>query len=80
MRVFFSEIMGPLGISKAFLFHRQWEMLRRRGVVFSEIETKLLTRSCQRYLKDFSAVAVAELPDNLADIRNLLQRKSISHL
>ena len=44
MRIFFSSLMAPLGISRTFFFDRDQDLFRKRGFVLSDGEALLLKK------------------------------------
>lgn len=80
MRIFFSTLMGPLGISKVVFFHKSWGLLRKRGVMFSEAELKIVRKCGQKVFTSNNTIRVEEIPTEAAPVRELLQRKEIAYL
>jgi sigma-B regulation protein RsbU (phosphoserine phosphatase) len=80
MRIFFSSLMAPLGLSRAFFFDRQHELLRKRGFALGAGESLLLKKKLARAVLGASCVTAAELPPGLEDLRLLLQARGIFYL
>jgi len=80
MRIFFSSLMAPLGLSRTFFFDRGQELLRKRGFALSAGESLLLKKKLVRAVTGAACVNVAELPPAQADLKNLLQARGIFYL
>ena len=50
MRVFFSSLMAPLGISRTFFFDRAQALFRKRGFFLSAAEAQLLNKKLVKAL------------------------------
>jgi len=80
MRIFFSSLMAPLGLSRTFFFDRGHELLRKRGFALTAGESLLLKKKLARAMKGGSHVSVADLPPVLDDLKTLLQARQIFYL
>lgn len=80
MRVFFSSLMAPLGISRTFFFDRAQGLFRKRGFFLSGAEAQLLNKKLARALAGTAARNVADLPANLEELKELLQARGIHYL
>ena len=80
MRIFFSSLMAPLGLSRAFFFDRRHELLRKRGFILSAGEILLLRKTLDRAVAGASCVNVDELPPALEELKKLLQARRIFYL
>ena len=78
MRIFFSSLMAPLGLSRTFFFDRGQELLRKRGFALSAGESLLLKKKLVRAVAGAACVNVAELPPAQADLKNLLLARASS--
>ena len=80
VRIFFSTLMAPMGISKAFLCHRTRQVFRRRGLVISANEKKYLARQLSSVLKNVLRLDVDEIGPENDELRRMLQSKGITTL
>jgi sigma-B regulation protein RsbU (phosphoserine phosphatase) len=80
MRVFFSSLMAPLGISRTFFFDRKQELFRKRGFFLSAAEGLLLKKKLAKALAGAASLKVADLPVNLDELKKLLQTRGIHYL
>ncbi len=80
MRIFFSSLMAPLGLSRTFFFDRRQDLLRKRGFALAEDEIQLLKRRLNRALGGDERVEVDSLPHGLDDLKKLLQARRIAYL
>lgn len=80
MRIFFSSLMAPLGVSRAFFFDREHDLFRKRGFALGAGEAQLLKKRLGRPLAAGSCLPTAELPDALADLRELLLARQVHYL
>lgn len=80
MRVFFSSLMAPLGISRTFFFDRAQSLFRKRGFFLSAAEALLLNKKLAKTLAGAAARKVDELPANLDELQKLLQTRGIHYL
>jgi sigma-B regulation protein RsbU (phosphoserine phosphatase) len=80
MRIFFSSLMAPLGLSRTFFFDRNQELLRKRGFALSARESLLLRKKLARSMAGQSRVRVEDLPPALDDLKKLLLARQICYL
>jgi len=80
MRLFFSSLMAPLGLSRTFFFDRGHDFLRKRGFALSNGESLLLKKKLARAMAPGSRLLVADLPPALNDLKALLQARGIFYL
>jgi len=80
MRVFFSSLMAPLGVSRTFFFDRNQELLRKRGFLLNAAEALLLKKKTGKALAGAASLKVDDLPANLEDLKKLLQARGIHYL
>ncbi len=80
MRLFFSSLMAPLGLSRTFFFDRGHELLRKRGFALSAGEALLLKKKLARAVAASPCVRVEDLPPVLNDLKRLLQVRQIFYL
>ncbi|HSQ36247.1 MAG TPA: hypothetical protein VLQ89_09695, partial [Candidatus Binatia bacterium] len=50
IRIFFSTLMAPLGISRTFFFEPYQAIFRKRGFVLSESESLLIKKNVRKAL------------------------------
>jgi sigma-B regulation protein RsbU (phosphoserine phosphatase) len=80
MRLFFSSLMAPLGVSRTFFFDRKQELFRKRGFVLSAAEALLLKKKLARAIAGQASLKVGELPASQAELKKLLQARGIHYL
>jgi sigma-B regulation protein RsbU (phosphoserine phosphatase) len=80
IRIFFSTLMAPLGISRAFFFDQNQAIFRKRGFVLSEEESLFIKKNVRKAISGASRLDVEALPPALDKIKKLLLAKSIHYL
>ena len=80
MRVFFSSLMAPLGISRTFFFDRAQALFRKRGFFLSAAESLLLNKKLAKALAGAASLKVEDLPVKLEELKKLLQARGIHYL
>ena len=80
MRIFFSSLMAPLGISRTFFFDLNQDIFRKRGFVLSEAEVQLIKKKLKKAMGNSSCRIVADLPPDLAALKKLLLGRQIHYL
>jgi sigma-B regulation protein RsbU (phosphoserine phosphatase) len=80
LRIFFSIVMGPMGISRAFFFDRATGALHKKGFHLTPDEASLIKRSGYRAVAPFTCVNVSDLNDDARPLRELLQSKKVYSL
>ncbi len=80
LRLFFSVVMGPLGLSRAFFLHREHELLRKKGFKTSAAERDALLRHLTGCCSGARLEAVQDLPDDRRELRELLLARGIHYL
>ena len=80
MRIFFSSLMAPLGVSRTFFFDRAQELFRKRGFALSSEESLLLRKKLHRVLAGSSRMRVEDLPAGADDVKKLLLARRIHYL
>jgi len=80
IRIFFSTLMAPLGISRAFFFDQSQAIFRKRGFVFSEEESLFIKKNVRKALAGALRLDVETLPPALNKIKKLLLAKKIYYL
>ena len=80
MRIFFSSLMAPLGVSRAFFFDRGHGLFRKRGFALADGESLLLKKKLFRALAGASCLNTDELPPSLDNLKRLLLARQVHHL
>jgi sigma-B regulation protein RsbU (phosphoserine phosphatase) len=80
MRIFFSSLMAPLGISRTFFFDSSQELFRKRGFVLSEAEAQLIKKKIKKTVSSAVSREVADLPPELDGLKKLLLGRQIHYL
>jgi sigma-B regulation protein RsbU (phosphoserine phosphatase) len=80
MRVFFSSLMAPLGVSRTFFFDRRHELFRKRGFFLTAAEALLLKKKLGQALAGAASLQVEDLPADLEELKKLLQARGIHTL
>ena len=80
LRIFFSIVMGPMGISRAFFLDRATGILRKKGFNLTPDEARYLKRNAQKNVAPFTCMKVSDLNDDVRPLRELLQAKKVYYL
>ena len=80
LRIFFSIVMGPMGISRAFFLDRSAGALRRKGFYLTPDEVQYLKRNAQKDVAPSTCMKVSDLNDGARPLRELLQAKKVYYL
>ena len=80
MRIFFSSLMAPLGISRTFFFDLSQDLLRKRGFSLNEAEAQLLKKKLKKTITAAACREVAALPQDLDALKKLLLGRQIHYL
>ena len=80
IRIFFSTLMGQLGISKAFFFDGENTIFRKRGFRFSEHEQKIFDTNIRKIQSNWFFLKVEDLPESYSLLKQLLLEKKIHYL
>jgi sigma-B regulation protein RsbU (phosphoserine phosphatase) len=80
IRIFFSTLMAPLGVSRTFFFDPRQAIFRKRGFVLSEEESLCIKKNVRKALAGSPTVEVDRLPVELDPIKKLLLAKGIHTL
>jgi sigma-B regulation protein RsbU (phosphoserine phosphatase) len=80
IRIFFSTLMAPLGVSRAFFFDSTQAIFRKRGFVLSEDESLFIKKNARRALVGTASLEVESLPPAMEKLKNLLLAKGICYL
>ncbi|MEN8153968.1 MAG: PP2C family protein-serine/threonine phosphatase [Acidobacteriota bacterium] len=79
MRIYFSTIMGQMGILNIFFMDMKNDILEKKGVRFSENEKKILKKGI-RFGKKWFQLNSEEIPEKNGSLKDLLSEKKIFHL
>ncbi len=80
MRIYFSTLMGQLGISRIFFFDSENHIFETRGFRTSEAEAKVLSDQLKKMGSQWFYSTVEELAPDLAELKQLLKEKKIQYL
>lgn len=80
IRVYFSTLMGQLGISKAFFYDSRNKLFEKRGLRISEEEYALFKRDIKKTGNGWFSQKVEELDGDTGDLKDLLLEKKIHYL
>lgn len=80
MRIFFSSLMAPLGISRTFFFDLSQDLFRKRGFSLSEAEAHLIKKKLKKTMSGGVCRGVADLPEDLDALKKLLLGRQIHYL
>jgi len=87
MRIFFSTLMGQLGVSRIFFFDSENHLFQKKGFKIAESEEKLLVKNIRKLQKDFKELQeqwfflkLEELPDGFEEFKTLMEQKRIRYL
>lgn len=80
IRIFFSTLMAPLGISRTFFFDQNQAIFRKRGFVLSEAESLFIKKNVRKALTGAPTLEVESLPAAQDKIKKMLLAKGIHYL
>jgi serine phosphatase RsbU (regulator of sigma subunit) len=80
MRIYFSTLMGQLGISRIFFFDSENHLFQKKGFKTSDADEKLLFKNIKRLQDQWFFLKLEELPDGFDDFKELLEQKKIRYL
>lgn len=80
IRIYFSTLMGQMGISKTFFFDSENKLFRKRGFKISEDELKVLFKEIKKTNDEISYLKVDDLPEQLINLKSILLLKEIHYL
>jgi len=80
VRIFFTILMGPLCIPKAFLFDRGRQLFRKKGFALSHSELQLIKKNLRKSCNSGTWLKVAELPADCSKLKELFTAKGIGYL
>jgi serine phosphatase RsbU (regulator of sigma subunit) len=80
IRIFFSTLMAPLGISRTFFFDQNQAIFRKRGFVLSDAESLFIKKNIRKALTGAPTLDVESLPAAQDKIKKILLAKGIHYL
>lgn len=80
LRIFFSSLMGQLGISRIFFMDRRYGLLRKKGFWLSNKEKKILNDNLKFRKKSWFFKDVEKLGEDCTEVRDILLEKQIFSL
>lgn len=80
IRIFFSTLMGQLGVSKIFFFNGENTIFRKRGFRFSEHEKKVFDEYIRKVKPKWFFLKVEELAKSHSHLKELLLEKGVHYL
>ncbi len=79
-RIYFSTIMGQMGITKAFFIHEKEGIIRKRGMKFLKNERQIIKNGLKRYKKRKIVLDTSDLSKDEPELFDLLTEKNIGHI
>ncbi len=79
-RVYFSTIMGQLGITKLFFFDGKNDIFKKRGFRNDKEEKKTIRDNLQTIKESFLVKHISEFSDEKAELKELLDKKNICYI
>jgi sigma-B regulation protein RsbU (phosphoserine phosphatase) len=80
MRIFFSTLMGQLGISRVFIYESSNRFLKKRGFKFFGTERKLLSSQLKKLGNNWFHYDIKDLPSKSQQLKDFLISKGIQYL
>lgn len=80
MRIYFSTLMGQLGIPRIFFFDSEHKLFQKRGFRTSDAEAKLFYKYIKKIGTQWFSLTVDELAPELQEFKELLWEKKIHYL
>ena len=80
MRIYFSTLMGQMGISKSFFFDSENKLFRKRGFKLSEDKLEVLFKEIKKTDDEIFYLKVDDLPEQLVNLKSILLLKEIHYL
>lgn len=79
-RVFFSTLMGQMGVSRLFFWRSENKLIKKKGFTLSESEIVALNKSLKKIAPEQFYVEIEALPEELFHIKEILSAKKIHYL
>jgi sigma-B regulation protein RsbU (phosphoserine phosphatase) len=80
VRIYFSTLMGQLGISRIFFFDSDNRIFEKRGFRASEDEEKILDKNIKKVPPQWFYLTIDELSPELEELKAFLMEKKIRYL
>lgn len=80
VRIYFSTLMGQLGISRIFFLDSDNRIFEKRGFRASEDEQKVLDKNIKKMPREWFYLTVDELSPELDELKEFLMEKKIRYL
>jgi sigma-B regulation protein RsbU (phosphoserine phosphatase) len=80
MRIYFSTLMGQLGVSRIFFFDSENRLFQKRGFRTSEAEEKMFRKYIKKLAGQWFCLKTEELAREMEEFRELLLEKKIRYL
>jgi phosphoserine phosphatase RsbU/P len=80
IRIYFSTLMGQLGVSRVFFYDSEHHLLHRRGFKFNEGEEESFLREIKKLGNQWFSLKVDELTPVMSSLKDLLLEKRIRYL
>ncbi len=80
LRIFFSTLMAPLGVSRTFFFDQSQAIFHKRGFVLSEAESLFIKKNIRKALGGSPTLEVESLPAAQEKLKKILLAKGICYL
>lgn len=80
IRIFFSTLMGQLGISRLFFMDSENKLFKKRGFLATEEETKSFRKATKKLAPDWSFLTIDDLTPEQQDIKEFLETHKINYL
>ena len=79
-RIYFSTIMGQMGISRALFLDEKNDLLEKKGFRFHENDKVVLLKQLKKYKTKWDHMRVKDLEESDPELFELLSQKNIAHL
>ena len=80
LRIYFSTLMGQLGVSRAFIFDSKNKLFKNRGFKPTDAEIKVFTESIKKLGSDWFYLKTNELEPDLNEFKEFLLSKKIHYV
>jgi phosphoserine phosphatase RsbU/P len=80
IRIYFSTLMGQLGISRLFFMDSQHKLFKKRGFQASEEETKRFRKATKKMTSGWFSIQLEDLGPEQEEIRKFMEDKKIQYL
>lgn len=79
-RIYFSTIMGHMGITRAFFLDERNNLLEKRGFRFNKKDKSILEKGLRKYKKKWNSLEVKDIEKKNLELFELLSQKNIALL